>query len=619
MSYETENKLVLQNFPLLIRYLEAVKPSAYLSIKETSERVSTLRFEKDQCIVDLHHPDHPLQEARDLIAQLSQTSDYQHVLFYGVGFGYHIDEFVRKFPSMPFSIYEPDGEIFHYMLSHRSIRNWNPGLLRNIYLEKSAVECPMHLKHFIDKCSGKVLVVALPSYKQIYKERTHQFSTTLEKLITRKKINLQISRGFQRNWTENCIANFPYTLTTPNILDLRNNPFYNRPVILVAAGPSLDDELEVLKEIKSKGSAYIFSVGSAINTLVERGIYPDAACTYDPSPHNVKVFQKVIDRNISTIPLLFGTSVDLQTIQQYPGPKLHMITSQDSISRFLLRTKGGQMPAFVNDASSIAIVALQLLFRLGCSTVILVGQNCAYRNKKHYASGIDYAKTLSEREMNELILVESVNGDQVETSPSMKLMREEIETYIKMHPKCEVINCTKDGARIEGAPFKQLKSVLDEKLREQVVEMNWCLEQTSIYDEMTVKNNGQLLMDQYQMLTGLFQELMSILFEIELSAKRLRTDRMKALLNLFDLKFKSLQKNIVFQIILMPLNQVQYEVLYGQIETLRLEVNLVPKGHKLVEMFGDFIVQCRDDHMQLEVELSQIIEKINVYNGGLYV
>lgn len=69
----------------------------------------------------------------------------------------------------------------------------------------------------------------------------------------------------------------------------------------------------------------------------------------------------------------------------------------------------------------------------------------------------------------------------------------------------------------------------------------------------------------------------------------------------------------------MPLNQVQYEVLYGQIETLRLEVNLVPKGHKLVEMFGDFIVQCRDDHMQLEVELSQIIEKINVYNGGLYV
>jgi hypothetical protein len=615
MSYISENKTYLQSFPQLIRYLDGSQLSSYLSISETPEKLPTLRYEKDQQSVYLHDTRHPLQEAKNLIGQFAHGSDHQHVLFYGVGLGYHIDEFVQKYPS----IYEPDGNIFHFLLTQRSIRNWNQRLLRNIYLERSPAECPFHLKNFIDKSSGKVLVVALPSYKQIFKERAANFSNTLEKMISRKKINLHISRGFQRNWTENCIENFPHTLSTPNVLRLKDNPFQERPAILVAAGPSLDDELEVLKVIKNKGLAYIFSVGSAINTLVENDIYPDAAFTYDPSPHNVNVFQKIIDRNITTIPLIFGTSVDLQTIKQYPGPKLHMITSQDSLSRYLLRQKENQGPDFVNDASSIAVVALQVLFRMGCSLIMLVGQNCAYRDNKHYASGIDYAKSLTERELSELVMVEGVHGNPVATSPSMNLMREEIQTYIKMFPQREVINTTKEGAQIAGAPFEDLQALLDDRLLDPVAAVDWSLQQSVTYDRVPLKANGDQLTDHYRMLGELFQSLMSLLFEIELAAKRGRTDRLKELLDIFDGTFKDLQKNVCFQVNLLPMNQVEYEVLYGQIETLRLESNIIQKAHKLVDMFGDFVLQCRDDYVLLRASLENISDKINAYSGGYHI
>lgn len=78
--------------------------------------------------------------------------------------------------------------------------------------------------------------------------------------------------------------------------DIDQKAFEGKPAIIVAAGPSLSEEFEHLKFIKENGLAYIFSVGSAINALIEHGIYPDAACTYDPKERNQNVIRIIKDR-----------------------------------------------------------------------------------------------------------------------------------------------------------------------------------------------------------------------------------------------------------------------------------------------------------------------------------
>lgn len=75
-----------------------------------------------------------------------------------------------------------------------------------------------------------------------------------------------------------------------------------------------------------------------MNTLVEHGIYPHGTFSYDPNEHNVNVIQKVIDKRIDSIPLIFGSTVGKHTLDHYPGRLMHIIISQDELSKHVLRT-----------------------------------------------------------------------------------------------------------------------------------------------------------------------------------------------------------------------------------------------------------------------------------------
>src|SRR5690606_9070724 len=138
---------------------------------------------------------------------------------------------------------------------------------------------------------------------------------TIKSLLQNRKSSIATDVSFQKRWTINSIKNFPIVLKTPNVLqDFDKNVFKDKPAIIVAAGPSLNEEFANLKYIKDNGLAYIFSVGSDINALIEHGIYPDAACTYDPKERNQHVIKIIKDRNIKEIPLILGSSVGYETL-----------------------------------------------------------------------------------------------------------------------------------------------------------------------------------------------------------------------------------------------------------------------------------------------------------------
>lgn len=59
----------------------------------------------------------------------------------------------------------------------------------------------------------------------------------------------------------------------------------NAVAVLVAAGPSLDDNIEYLKDIK--GKAFILAVDSAIRMCEEHHIKPDGFATIDPQKQEV--------------------------------------------------------------------------------------------------------------------------------------------------------------------------------------------------------------------------------------------------------------------------------------------------------------------------------------------
>ncbi|GJM77049.1 hypothetical protein HMSSN036_92650 [Paenibacillus macerans] len=143
----------------------------------------------------------------------------------------------------------------------------------------------------------------------------------------------------------------------------------------------------------------------------------------------------------------------------------------------MLRSESGEAPSIINDAPSVAVIALQCMVRMRASTIILVGQNLAYRSQKYYASGVTNSTGVPYGEG--MIQIEGVNGDKVVSNPSFIKMKKEMEFYIRASSGVEFINTTREGARIEGTNFAFLDEVIRLRLHEKNVDTGWMFDKDS--------------------------------------------------------------------------------------------------------------------------------------------
>lgn len=592
---ENRNILRSRHRSLLNRLTELESKDENSVVVETSKKgTATLKIninDKDQY---LHSKYDPELEAERLIEKLESVDKYDHVLFIGTGIGYHIKSFLNKYPTMKFSMYEPNMEVLVNYLSENDLSNLQTPNLQSIFTYTDEQSLRQEVQNLIKTLGNNILIVTLPVYAKLYSNEILIVMGSIKEMLKEKKSNLVTNLSFQKRWTINSLKNFPYVLKSPNILhDVDNSAFKDKPAIIVAAGPSLSEEFENLRYIKENGLAYLFSVGSAINALIEHDIYPDAACTYDPTVRNQKVIQKIKEKNITQIPLIFGSSVGFETLENYPGPMLHMITSQDTVTPYFIDS--GSEVNIVQDAPSIAVVTFQLLNLLGCKQIILVGQNLAYRDKNRYAEGIKYdyvANELSEKEMKNTIVVQDVHGNDVLTTEGFNRMRQQLEMYIQSSTDVEIINTTKDGAHIEGTTFIPLSKVISAKLSDKVVDFNW-YDVSNVYNLDYIENQVRI-MNRYQhdcerAITSSINELK----EIDKLVKSHLFNRLEISYNKFDRHFDELKKNQFYQALIEPMVRVQYQRLTEKNKLIQFEKKPIKKGVEVVNSFGKFLLECR--------------------------
>ena len=386
-------KVIREKFPLLWARFKPEEADQDVLVEYEVGKLGkpTLSVTRNEKKIYLHSCYDPQYEAERMIENYdAKVHQYEHVLFYGIGLGLHVQEFMRKYPTLSFSVYEPCQDIFQTYLNYGSLSELPLKNLKKIYLEQQKNDIDLNLVDLLKTAANKkVLLVTLPCYERVFKDKFDSFMSRFKEIVLNKKFSLNLNFAFEKLWTINSLFNLPYVVQTPNILrDVDKRFFAGKPALIVAAGPSLAEEIANIKYIKEKGAAYIFSVGSAINVLLAHDIHPHAACTYDPKTINFRVFDKVVKDGISGIPLIFGSSVGFETLINYPGLKLHMITSQDSVAPFFIKDTDSDFLDIVHDAPSIAVVTLELLLKLGCNPIILVGQNLAYKDGMSYSKEI---------------------------------------------------------------------------------------------------------------------------------------------------------------------------------------------------------------------------------------
>ncbi|CAI8998754.1 DUF115 domain-containing protein [Brevibacillus sp. IT-7CA2] len=588
----------------------------HVRLEETKSQDLTLAVCLESGWNYIHSKYNPMQEAERFIETLEDIGD-RHVLFFGVGLGYHIDEFIKRKPNNSFSLYEPNMAVFHQLMGRKKIDDWSPTKkLKHVMVEENPEDCKKNLMELTNFLEDELYLVILPSYKRILLEQTEQFIKTFRDVVYETRDRLLTGKVFAKRMAINGFFNLPTIIKTPNILEAHKDQFKGKPAIIVGAGPSLNDEFENLRHIKENGLGYIFSVGSSINQLLNADILPDAAFAYDGSAMNSKVFQKVIEGKIDSVPLIFGSTMGFETVQNYCGEKANFLVRDDYIMDLFLKKTDDESFQYIDRFGSIATLTLQILDYMGFAPIIFVGQNLAYRGDQIYAQGIEYTGTELGQERREYAVeVKDVYGNTTLSGRGHVSMREELEELIQKIARTDIINTTKGGAQIEGTVFLPLEELITTHLTSRnVVNSNWLnsiVENDNCnYDISHFKQVIKELIVSQDELIKIIRRFAELLEDMNSFITTRNDKQLEVCLNKFDKMFDRLQANKLNLRIIQPMNHLEFQLILKMFDEIRSNPDAKSKSRRVVDQFGNYLISCQADTALIKRLLEKIHEEV---------
>ncbi|TLS50584.1 motility associated factor glycosyltransferase family protein [Paenibacillus antri] len=559
----------------------------------------------------------PDREAGIFVDGLTPPEGEFHVLFYGLGMGYHVEAFMERFPEATVSLYEPLPAVFYHYSKNRPFSKLNKKQVKHIFVELSLDIGNQSLDVLARSTAKPLWTVVHPAYRRHFEGKVNLFFERFKEILERQKFNVIADYKFQKLWTLNSILNFPYTMSTPNIMEVKRH-FENKPVLVVSAGPSLKDDIESIRKIKQEKSAYILAVGSANKALLSHEIMPDAVCTYDPSMLNQKVFTDIVERNLDTIPMIFGTSVGNDTILKYTGPMLHMFTSQDHVSDYYLGDAKKCYPVF-DDAPSIAVVTLEMLAHLGASPVILAGQNLAVRDDEFYSKGIQFehrGNGLMDDERNRLVEVLSVDGKFIPTLPEFNTMRLQMEQTIEKY-QLQVINTTKQGAHINGTSYVPIEQLFEDKLIPGTVVENWYKVESYGYPVDYVLQNGKRLEDSLEKQQFVLDDLLSIFQRLENAIQNGTRGGIPLLIEKMDKALDKLLKNEFHVHFCEPMVKLATKFIKSRKLDMQATNDMIERAKLVLDTYGRYVYEVHLITNEFRWVLPKVHEKIQEYTNRM--
>lgn len=250
----------------------------------------------------------------------------------------------------------------------------------------------------------------------------------------------QTQINFGQSWAMNCIANIPQLLQSTSLQTLQGR-FQNLPCVVVAPGPSLSKNIELL--VAHRERFVVFAVSHALRSLTQRGITPDFVINVDPQPIVHSFFEGI---DTSEIPALIFTVSSTPKLWDVPAKRKVAFTTNSHAENWL--EEFGIQSIEVPTGGTVSHAAILCADYLGCSPILLIGQDLAM------TGGLEYEQALGETKINEkakdLIKVEGVNEDVVLTSFQFNQYREWLEELVRQRNDLKIINCTEGGAKIKG-------------------------------------------------------------------------------------------------------------------------------------------------------------------------
>lgn len=411
-------------------------------LNNRSIEIITTKEENFTLCVDskfLHSKYYPVKEAEKFIDNNKEIwENKKNIVIYGLGCGYHIISLLSQVDDIcDVYVFDIDEEVIKFVKEL--------GLLEEIENDKR-IKLFLGQDNFCNKLEEKLrLVQDVLIYKPSVNTIPEEYSQVKNILKSYELSKIGVER-FGEVAKENEKANLKL-LEIKLISDFLNKfSLENKPIVIVAAGPSLEKDIKTIFEKRDK--ILVFAVGRALDILMKNNIVPDMITIIDP----VKiVYNQIKDYEDLDIPLCFLSTASRWAVENYKGPKYIFFNKEYEFNKDNI---------IINTGKSVAVATLDIAIKSKTKNIILCGQDLAFTdNKFHVGDKEQYIKCIN----NNYKKVQGVNNKLLNTTSGMLEFKRNIENLIEDNPNIQFINSS-NGARIRGTVEKDLSKYIYEEL-----------------------------------------------------------------------------------------------------------------------------------------------------------
>lgn len=459
-------KVIEKRYPNIAREIKKRKSSNLYLIKKTGPDKQVNLFLNSLSNYYYEQID-PLGSTTKYLSTLD-TINAQITVLLGFGLGYEMSSFITNFSkesrTKAILVVEKDIEVFKAAITYvdftRFLADENIEFLVGIEEDQLFT----HMVEFFKKNYKFRYAKAI---KPIY----HPSSLLLNKsyyLNALKK--MREAAVYQINFygnspedsligIDNMLENLQEIIENPGIKLLKNK-FKGKPAVVVSTGPSLNKNKHLLKEIQDK--ALIICPDASLRILLDIGVKPHLVTSLERVEATVELMKGYTKEEVEDVYFAATPVIKNESYQHYPGPRIIVYRNFDHF-KWLQLDKG-----ILDIKHSSGNMAFKLAEYIGCSTIVLVGQDLAYSDDgKTHASGAILGEVQGQINQMGQLYVKGNFTDQILTTQVWNLFRQAYETDIYGY-NGNVINATEGGAYISGANIMPLREAIDNYMTEYI-------------------------------------------------------------------------------------------------------------------------------------------------------
>jgi hypothetical protein len=298
--------------------------------------------------------------------------------------------------------------------------------------------------HWIQK--DRIVVMHLPEYCRLWQKEAEYFDRTIQNWNYDVGTDKKTTRVRARDIVTAALEKVHYYRDAILVERMRSHWNTDIPVILVAAGPSLRKNVDLLK--RAKGHMLIVAVDHALSLLHDHGVVPDIIACLDPDKPYIKVGEEFRD-----VPFMCDTGANKESFDWNTGVKILVLDCPE-----LQRLRPTDARVSYTYTGSVAIMSMAVFAMLKAKHIILIGQDLAFSEDGYTHSNGEKESSLADAD----ITLPGYYGGKVKSRRDWLKFWDWYDRYLPDYTDTQVINATEGGASIPHTLQMSLQEAIDQ-------------------------------------------------------------------------------------------------------------------------------------------------------------